>query len=1243
MRRLISLSALTMIGSVCAGTLSFTGTRSTDLSDAANWQGGALPTTEDVALVDFAVLNGATAITNSTDLAFAGLVLTNLPANVTWWGTNTMAASMTTLTLGSEGWRTHRGRTTASNLVLNVNFATSAEQAWSLVDDFKLDFNGTISGTELLSITNDHYVIHNEPPAYGGKILYAYRSVSYHYACLAKKGVWAREVEQTSGRMELRFTDKVTWRELFPGRAVSQGAGLLLTLPGEPQVVFEAGDSYKGTAYLVTDKGGLLQTGGAITSSVQVGYSAYPSYYEMTGGSLDADRFVVGNAAKTEWKTNQAFRLSGGTVKANAVELGWKARGNAMSHTDISLGGGTFTVTDSSSAANGLILGANRIDTGNPRTGNSVSGAFRQTGGMFKTPQVALGLHVSDDVRYWIPLTNGWVSLSLDGGIFDVGARGFQWVANRWNARPEGDETTSVNSRYRLSFKSGTLAAYAPFTSELDLEIPANTTPLVVDTRANDVTFAAPLWGSGDFEKKGSGSLTIVDGTRHSGRIDVKEGTLKVVGTVSADDTVDGTTCWTWRAEDAVGGRAEGDEIETWTDSTGVRSAVYDGISKNGVAVTRPTVELNAFNGRPGVNFNQSALKIAKDVNPLAGSTNWTICVVLKTSTVGLGSNPAWYQARGILGREESGIVDDWGLVFDANGHFGAGMGVRGGKDTVLYSSQANSADGRPHVVFYSLDCDGTRTLVVDGEVRKNTVELNATTKSPRNKADVYLGVQNIADNGPQYYAFIGSIAEVRFYPDKALTPGERAGLGATLAAKYGASSAIIGTGSGDAQKGEMVSIAVDAPMPDDGAAAWDADSLLALDDGAAVESWTALDGVKVANLETGRLRMMGEKDLSSQVNGAIRAPVLVKNALNGHPVVHFSGNEALGIPSDSSPVSGQTAWSVAMVFRTSDRANPGSNAQFYMGRGLFGAELPATSRADWGVTFWGDQGRILAGYGGKNVGNVDRNFISRAWDLNDGEPHILITTFDVDKGEVDIQVDGVGIVQTEQKCSTSTPREAMRVLIGAMNTDYRFTGDVAAFRLYDHVLSENEREALLAGWTDRFAVPPAPRYGHAALESGRLGLGAREIHISAGASLALPIVRSAPFVLKDGQRLTVDGSVTGTLGVGRGGILDLVSGAPTALDGLWLRDAGVVKASFNQTVPVAVSTFRADGTPVVRMTDCPAKTPPKFTLFTYAGEATLAEELSWTVEGASRTSTIVVEDGKVMVRTASGTMLIFR
>ncbi len=1229
---------------VLAGQVAtFTGAVSTDLADAANWNGGTVPGDDAVAVVDFAKLGGATAVTNSADLALAGLVLTNLPPNATLWGTNAQTAAMTTLTLGASGLRTHRLPGAASNLTVNAHLATAAEQAWSCVDEHQLVFNGTITGTALLTITNDHYVLHNTPPNYGGRIRYGTHSPNAdNRACLVRKGVWAQEVEMLRGRLELRFTDTADWGGIFPGRTVRQSATCLLTLPGTPRVAFNDGDAYASPDYwFVVDTGAFTQNGGAITSQVQVGYSSYASLYEMKGGSMRTKNLVVGHETRTTWMTNQEFRLTGGTVEADAVNLVWRANGYPGSHADMTIRGGTLTVADSSSSGGGLILGRSRRETYMRADAASPSGAFRQTGGTVKTPQVAVGASGGDSATRLAPLTNSWVTLALDGGRFDVGARGFNLNAARWNVVEDGAD--AGNARYRVSLKSGTLAAYAPFTSELDFVIPPNAAPLTVDTREHDVTFAAPLWGSGAVEKTGTGTLTVLDGTRHRGRIDVKAGALKLVGAASADDTVDGAACWLWRADDAVQDLADGAEIETWPDTTGARTAVYDRISKNDVAVTKPTVERNAFNGHAGVAFNQSALKVAADLNPLAGATNWTVCVVLKTSTVGLGNGREWYQARGVLGREEAGIVNDWGLVFDQNGHFGAGLGVRGGKDSCLYAARANAADGVPHVVFYSLGADGTRTLVVDGEVRRDAVSLDAETKSPRNKADIYFGVQNIGDSGPKHYAFIGTIAEIRFYPDKALTPGERAGLGATLAAKYGASSDVVGTGGDEALKGELAQTAAEAPMPDDGAAAWDADSLAALDDGAAVESWLSLDGARVADLATGRLRMTGAADLATAVNGGVQAPRLVKDALNGHPVVRFNGSTALGIPAADSPVSGQTAWTVAMVFRTGDTVHPGTGRQFYLGRALFGAELPGVDRADWGVTFWNEQGRVLAGYGGQNAGKADRNFASRAWDLNDGEPHILIATFDTDAGVVNVQVDGVGVPERQQACSPATPREAMRVLIGSMNTDYGFEGDIAAFRLYGRVLTEAEKTALLDGWTDRFAVPPSPRSAHAAFASGRLGLGATNIAVAAGAALVLPVAGTAPFTLKDGQRLTVAGAVKGTLGVGAGGVLDLTAAQPTACDGLWLRDGGTVRASLGRTTPVALGTFRAEGRPVLELVDVPAKMPATYTLFTYTGDATLAEGLEWTLEGASPASHVVVEDGRVMVRTAIGTTVILR
>lgn len=1230
-------------GALAGRVATFTGAVSTDLSVGENWDGGTVPGDDAVAVVDFAKLGDATAVTNSADLALAGLVLTNLPPNATLWGTNAQTAARTTLTLGASGLRTHRLPGAASNLTVNVHLATAANQVWLFADEKSVTFNGTITGTAYLAMTNDCYLTHNVPPNYGGTIRYGSRNRNtFNCVQLRQKGPWAQDVEMGHGRLELCFGGPADWAEIFPRRLVrlEEDAMLLATFPGPAHVAFNDGDTFSGASarqgWLVLDTGSFTQNGGAVTSQVQVGFSSNPSLYAMKGGFIRTGQLALGHGASTHWATNQEFRLTGGTVEAGEVNIAYRANGAPASHVDLAVEGGTLTAS-----GNGIVLVRNRRDANWAVDIPSASASFRQTGGTVRTSQIAFGPLAGDSAASSTFLTNAWANVALDGGLLDIGARGFNLNAARWNVAADG--SAAGNARYRVSLKSGTLAASAPFTSELDFVIPSNTVPLTVDTREHDVTFAAPLWGSGAIEKSGSGTLTVLDGTRHRGRIDVKAGALKLMGAPSADDTVDGETCWLWRADDAVQGLDDGAEIETWPDTTGTRSAVYDGISKNGEAVTKPTVERNAFNGHAGVAFNRSALKVAADLNPLAGATNWTVCVVLKTSEKGLGSRPAWYKARGVLGREEAGVVNDWGLVFDQNGHFGAGLGVGGSGDSCLYAQRANAADGVPHVVFYSLDADGTRTLVVDGEVRRDTVALNAGTKSPRNKADIYFGVQNIGDDGPKHFAFIGTIAEIRFYPDKALTPGERAGLGATLAARYGASSDVGGTGADDALKGELAQTATEAPMPDDGATAWDAASLAALDDGAAVERWSSLDGAHVADLATGRLRMTGTEDLATAENGGIQAPRLVKGALNGHPVVRFNGSAALGIPAAHSPVSGRTAWTVAMVFRTGDTDHPGTDRQFFRGRALFGAELPGVDRADWGVTFWNERGRILAGYGGRNAGKRDHNFANRARDLNDGEPHILIATFDTDAGIGHVQVDGVGVPERQQACSSATPREAMRVLIGSMNGDAFFQGDIAAFRLYGRVLSEAEKQALLDGWTDRFAVPPAPRSAHAAFASGRLGLGATNIAVAAGAALVLPVAERAPFTLKDGQRLTVAGTVKGTLGVGAGGVLDFAAARPTAFDDLWLRSGGTVRASLGQAAPVALGTFRAEGRPVLELVDVPARMPATFTLFTYAGDAALAEGLDWALKGASPASRVVVEDGRVMVRTAIGTTVIFR
>lgn len=1240
-------SRIAFVCSVVAGlafgdVVSFTGTESFDLSNSANWEGGELPGEDDIAVVDYAGRDAEA--TFSTDLSFGGLVLTNLNGNVTLTGTNATEGVQKTLTLGAAGFVSYRVSAAQSNLTVNANLATTAAQFWTLPDDM-VYFGGTITGTELLTVTNNRAVIHRVAPGYGGKIVYSYNKLSNHVVGLEKKGMWANDVECVGGRLEYRFTDTATWRELFPGRTVKQSATMLLTLPGEPKIDFVDGDCYTGTSgMLVVDKGALFQSGGAITSVVQVGYNQYASLYDMSGGTLNANQIVFGNQTSVAWYTNQMFRLRGGAVTAGSVFMGWQASGAAAAHSDILVEGGTFTAKDGTSQDSGIHFGYNKKDLGKTsRASAGLTGEFRMTGGTVKTPQIALGSHVDNDIRYCALLTNTYYTLRMEGGTLDVGALGFNQIKDRWNAREEGYTDTPVDSRYLLSLRTGTLAAYAPFTSELDLTFPSNDLPFTINTREHNVTLAAPISGKGAIDKTGGGALLIADGTRHTGALRIREGAVKLLGAASGNDMIAGERCVVWRADELAAGKESGSEVTRWPTVDGSRSADYDGISKNDVAVTKPTIALDAFNGHAGVAFNQSALKVSAQDNPIAGSTNWTICVVFKTDTKGLGNDGAWYLARGILGREEPGVQNDWGLVLSAYGHVGGGLGINSpSKDSCLYTSR-DSADGQTHIIFYSMDCAGTRTVQVDDEVKHDTLPLDAAGKNPRKMSDIYLGVHNIADSGPKYYAFIGTIAEIRFYPDKALTPGEKAGLGATLAAKYGASGAIGGTGGGEMQTGELVQSAVDAPMPQDEAVAWDADDLDALTDGAAVETWLAADGTKKADLATGRIRYNSQTELTPTTLGDVTAPTLVKNAVNGHHVVRFNGSrQALGVPAEDSPVSGQTSWTVAMVFRTDDTVKMTSGRQFYQGRALFGAELPLTTRADWGLTFWNERGRLLAGYGGQNAGNADRNVIGRPVELNDDEPHSVIVVYDTDEGYINVVVDGVPCVTSTMKCSPATPRDAVRVGIGAMNADAFFKGDIAAFRLYGRPLAHDEIEALAEGWRVRYGIIEQPKEAHAVGASGQYGLGAKTIAVDAGATLVLPMAQTAPFTLAEGQTLTCAGQVKGTLAVGAGGTFDCASATPTGLDELWLRDGATLSVA-RVGAPIALTSFKAVGAVTVDV-DWTGPLPVRVPIFSYT-DAAAVSNATVTVVGAGRTTSLVVDEARrqVLLYTQKGTLLIFR
>ena len=127
---------------------------------------------------------------------------------------------------------------------MNVHLATSANQVWLFADEKSVTFNGTISGTAYLAMTNDCYLTHNVPPNYGGTIRYGSRNRNtFNCVQLKQKGPWAQDVEMGHGRLELCFGGPADWAEIFPRRLVrlEEDAMLLATFPGPAHVAFNDG------------------------------------------------------------------------------------------------------------------------------------------------------------------------------------------------------------------------------------------------------------------------------------------------------------------------------------------------------------------------------------------------------------------------------------------------------------------------------------------------------------------------------------------------------------------------------------------------------------------------------------------------------------------------------------------------------------------------------------------------------------------------------------------------------------------------------------------------------------------------------------------------------------------------------------------------------------------------------------------------------------------------------------------
>ena len=228
----------------------------------------------------------------------------------------------------------------------------------------------------------------------------------------------------------------------------------------------------------------------------------------------------------------------------------------------------------------------------------------------------------------------------------------------------------------------------------------------------------------------------------------------------------------------------------------------------------------------------------------------------------------------------------------------------------------------------------------------------------------------------------------------------------------------------------------------------WVAEDLAAaLADGERVASWTD----RVAGITATSL---GE-------------PQLAHRALNQSASVRFQrsdGIDTLTVPAASSPLSGASDFSLAVVFATeSQNLNGGTNVWFLNtglvdGTGFFG------TTADWGLVL------TAAGQVGAGLGAPVSSLYSTRDSLNDGQPHVAIYTRQA--GTMTLYVDGQQVGSRSD--ASVIDRIATDMTIGAVSGDqFAYSGDIAEIRIYDGELTAEEANDLFRTLDATYGVSP--------------------------------------------------------------------------------------------------------------------------------------------------------------------------
>ena len=747
----------------------FIGGAGADLTDPANWEGGACPGASDVA--EISVGDVAKTLTLSKAWAVRGIRLTDTVETLT------IESTGAALTVGVDGIALVPGYKSATKgLALKVPVVIAAEQTWDLGEQL-LETHGTISGTDTLTIGNAYGVEHYAAPGYGGTIVYSMQMIDWVSVPvrLHAKGRWAKKVTT-------------------PTRDFVKMCGIGLAAPAGERWnlsdVFTAESAYVSvnddvTFQLVADAGTVVCAAEDEPVVPKAGYRMETSAgtFEVAGGTFNAwnyFRLLNGSAVRVSGgvfngkddgkicvgggdgvdvqdATDRRFDQTDGEVNAYGLAVGgdrsdWSG---VIPFGDYTLGGGTLNARQSwgwNSLGGGLMLSAKITDP----TDVSAPGVFTQTGGIANLDFVRFGCDNGEGTNY--ANMNGFGMVRLMGGTLNLGGDGFR-AGTSWN-RDTTDAMREANAAYRVTMTGGTFAPDAA-TLGAQADFPPSADAVTVAPK-RDMVWNGPVWGEGTIRKAGGAKLTLSDAGKFSGALDIAEGEVVVMPPAS-DPEAD--TCVRWTGDSArayVNGAGQavavgdGEEVVEWheANNAGRRKAVtvtYD-VTAEQYKPTGPTLVENAFGPHAGLRFYGNALEIPAADNPVAGQGEWSVVIVFKSDRQYWGAtwDAAPYMWRFLPGVIGNATVDwqnnDWGVSLGSGSVYHLGVGYREENPPEGYDGYQPVAaegvalnDGKPHVLICTQR--GTVTTInADGALTSTNRTGQAAAAYPRQNLPCYIG-----------------------------------------------------------------------------------------------------------------------------------------------------------------------------------------------------------------------------------------------------------------------------------------------------------------------------------------------------------------------------------------------------------------------------------------------------------------------------------------------------------------------